>query len=90
MDTQVACGRHDSYGTANQTEIEISRRLISRENCRKPNDRYDMKFLEVALATEATLITQDSGLLNLSPYKCGRKNVRIVTPADYLNETICS
>ena len=66
------------------TSIDKARKMINRQRCMKPTDRDDLKFVEVALATGAVLVTCDPHLLVLNPYVCGRRRLKIMTPEDYL------
>jgi predicted nucleic acid-binding protein len=51
---------------------------------KKPNDKYDEKFLHAAVAREAgCIITTDPGLLELDPYKSGSVSVRVLRPEEY-------
>lgn len=68
-----------------KTSIDKARKLIDSENCKKPTDRSDLKFIEAALAEKAILITKDHVLLNLNPYNCGKISLRIISPEEYLS-----
>ena len=53
---------------------------------RRPTDKYDEKFLTIALATKAKcIITTDPHLLELDPYKWNGTDMRIFRPEDYRN-----
>jgi len=71
----------------NKTSIDKARKLITARKCKKPTDSDDLKFVEVALSSKAILITKDRGLLDLNPYKCGKKHVVIIRPQKYLEIT---
>jgi len=68
----------------NKTRVDKARKLVDREKCKKPNDKDDVKFVIVALAEEATILTEDRGLLNLDPYRCANTALEIRTPSDFL------
>jgi predicted nucleic acid-binding protein len=68
----------------NKTRVDKTRKLFDREKCKKPNDKDDVKFVIVALAEEATILTEDRVLLNLDPYKCANTALEIKTPSDFL------
>lgn len=70
-----------------EASIDKVRRLINEKRCKRPNDKYDMKFIEVAIASRAFLLTEDHHLLDLEPYNCGKKNLRIMSSSDYLGIT---
>lgn len=76
--------RIDKLRKCGKSMLDKAKKLIEKKKCRKPKDRYDMKFLEAALAEDCTLITEDQALLALNPYRCGQKNFVIVTPEDYM------
>jgi len=71
----------------NKTSIDKARKLINSKNYKKPADDYDLKFIEAALADKASIITKDQGLLNMNPYNCGKTNLEIITPEDYLENS---
>ena len=68
----------------NKTRVDKARKLVEREKCKKPNDKDDVKFVIVALAEEAIILTEDWVLLNLDPYKCANTTLEIKTPSDFL------
>lgn len=70
-----------------KTLIDEARKLIESKKCRKPTDHDDLKFVEVALAEKAILISKDSHLLNLNPYNCGEIDLKIISPEDYLENS---
>lgn len=70
-----------------QTLIGKAQKLIQTKKCRKPTDHDDLKFVEVALAEKAILITKDRVLLSLNPYNCGKITLKIVSPEDYLKNS---
>jgi predicted nucleic acid-binding protein len=70
---------------SNKTSIDKARRLISTKKCGKPSDTDDLKYIEVALAEKAIIITRDHVLLDLNPYRCGQVNLEIRTPENYLS-----
>lgn len=68
--------------------LDKARKLVRSKKCRKPDDRYDLKFVEAAMAEKAILITRDFTLLDLNPYKCGKVYLKIMSPEDYLARAI--
>jgi predicted nucleic acid-binding protein len=68
----------------NKTRVDKAQKLVDQEKCKKPKDKDDVKFVIVALAEQATILTEDWGLLNLDPYKCANTALRIKTPSDFL------
>jgi len=71
----------------NKAPIDRARKLIANKKCKKPIDLDDLKFVEVALARKADLITRDPILLNLNPYNCGKFRLKIMSPEDYLRNS---
>lgn len=67
-----------------KTSIVKAARLMDSEKCKRPTDQDNLKFLEVALAGKAILITDDRVLLNLNPYNCGKTKLRILPPEEFL------
>ena len=80
-------GQNKKLKKCNETSIEKARKLIVSKKCKKPTDRDDLKFIEVALAAKAILVTKDRAVLNLDPYICGRIRLTIISPEDYLLES---
>ena len=74
----------DKVKKCNFTLLSNAQMLIKKKRCRKPNDDFDLKYIELSLAVEATLITEDRTLLDLDPYNCGNKSFRIIKLEDYL------
>lgn len=61
---------------------------VDLSSCKKPNDKFDIKFIKAGLASNAAcIITIDRGhLLSLDPYKCNDHLIRICKPEKYVNE----
>ncbi len=76
--------QNEKLKKCSQTLLINAQELIEKKKCKKPSDNFDLKYIELALAVEALLITEDHALLTLDPYGCGGKNFRIIKPEDYM------
>lgn len=70
-----------------RTRLIKARQKIEENHLPLPNDRWDHKFIEAALAVHAScIITTDSGLLSMDPYIYDRSmgsTIRIIRPEYY-------
>jgi putative PIN family toxin of toxin-antitoxin system len=72
----------------NHTSIINARKEIQKKKLPLPNDKDDIKFVEAAIAKKAKyIITTDTTLLDLDPYRIKNGTIRIIEPIEYpLNE----
>lgn len=68
----------------NQYPLKKAKTIISKNRLPIPEDKYDVKFIEAALASKAKyIVTIDRGMLNLNPFRYDGENIEIISPEAY-------
>jgi len=68
----------------NQYPLRKAKMIIKKNRLPVPKDKYDVKFIEAALASKAKyIVTIDRGMLNLNPYCYDSENIEIISPETY-------